>query len=91
MVGALIVARIVWGFVGPPRTRFSDFLCQPTATLRYVRDLVLFRDGERHLVHSPGGGYMVILLLVVLTATVVTGLIVYGGDRRAGPLARHVH
>ena len=29
---------------------------------------------------------MVILLLVVLAATVVTGLIVYGGDQQAGPL-----
>ena len=74
MVGALIVARIVWGFVGSSRARFSDFLYKPTTTLRYVRDLVLFRGGERHLGHSPGGGYMVILLLVVLAATVVTGL-----------------
>jgi cytochrome b len=30
---------------------------------------------------------MVILLLVFLAATVVTGLIVYGGDQQAGPLA----
>ena len=87
VVGALIVARIVWGFVGSSRARFSDFLYKPTTTLRYVRDLVLFRGGERHLGHSPGGGYMVILLLVVLAATVVTGLIVYGGDQQAGPLA----
>lgn len=87
MVGALIVARIVWGFVGSSRARFPDFLYKPTTTLRYVRDLVLFRGGERHLGHSPGGGYMVILLLVVLAATVVTGLIVYGGDQQAGPLA----
>lgn len=57
------------------------------STLRYVRDLVLFRGGERHLGHSSGGGYMVILLLVFLAATVVTGLIVYGGDQQAGPLA----
>jgi cytochrome b len=30
---------------------------------------------------------MVILLLAFLAATVVTGLIVYGGDQQAGPLA----
>lgn len=30
---------------------------------------------------------MVILLLLFLAATVVTGLIVYGGDQQAGPLA----
>ena len=87
VVGVLVVARVVWGFVGSPHARFSDFLYAPAVTLRYVRDLFLFRDGERHLGHSPGGGYMVILLLAFLTATVVTGLIVYGGDQQAGPLA----
>jgi cytochrome b len=30
---------------------------------------------------------MVLLLLIFLAATVVTGLIVYGGDQQAGPLA----
>jgi cytochrome b len=85
-VGVLIAARIVWGFVGSAHARFSDFLYSPAAALRYVRYLLLFRAG-RHLGHSPGGGYMVFLLLLFLVATVVTGLVVYGGDQQAGPLA----
>ena len=86
VVGVLIVARVVWGFIGSPHARFSDFVYAPAMTLRYVRDLALFR-GERHLGHSPGGGYMVILLLIFLVVAVVTGLIVYGGEQQAGPLA----
>lgn len=82
VVGGLIVARIIWGFVGPTHARFSDFIYAPTETLRYVRDRVLFR-AERHLGHSPGGGAMVVLLLVFLPAMVVTGLMVYGGDQQA--------
>jgi cytochrome b len=87
VVGGLVLARIVWGFIGSPHARFSDFVYRPATALRYVRTLLTFRSGERHLGHSPGGGYMVILLLVFLAATVTTGLVVYGGDQQAGPLA----
>lgn len=85
-VGALILARLVWGFIGPARARFADFLYAPATIFRYVRDLVRFR-APRYLGHSPGGGAMVVVLLVLLAATVVTGLVVYGGDQQAGPLA----
>lgn len=86
VVGALVLARIVWGFAGPPHARFSDFVYAPVTDFRYVRDLLLFK-GKRYLGHSPGGGAMVVVLLVFLAATVATGLVVYGGDQQAGPLA----
>lgn len=86
VVGGLVVARVIWGFLGPQPARFGDFVRSPGETLRYVRDLVLLR-AERHLGHSPGGGAMIVLLLAFLAATVVTGLVVYGGEQQAGPLA----
>src|SRR3990172_7369271 len=85
-VGLVLVARVVWGFVGPEHARFSDFVVTPRTSLRYVRDLLLGR-AERHLGHSPGGGAMVIVLLILLAATVATGLVVYGGEQQGGPLA----
>jgi cytochrome b len=86
VVGVLVVARVIWGFVGPEHARFSDFVYSPGASLRYVGDLILFK-AERHLGHSPGGGAMVVTLLIFLAATVITGLVVYGGDQQSGPLA----
>ena len=88
VVCILVVARVVWGFGGPVYARFSDFVYSPASGLRYVRDLIIAR-APRYRGHSPGGGAMVLALLVFLTATVVTGLIAYAGEEH-GPLARIV-
>jgi cytochrome b len=85
-VGILVIGRVFWGFVGPRHARFSDFVYRPGVAVRYVSDLLRFRS-QRFLGHSPGGGTMVVLLLALLAATVLTGLVVYGGDQQAGPLA----
>jgi cytochrome b len=86
VVGIILVVRLFWGFVGPHYARFSDFVRTPREVFAYLRDLILFR-APRYIGHSPGGGAMVIALLLSLTATVVTGLVLYGQEHRAGPLA----
>lgn len=85
IVGLIVVLRVLWGFIGPERARFQNFVYGPMAAIRYLADLLRGR-ARRYLGHSPAGGAMVVLLLLSLAATVVTGLEAYG-DRGKGPLA----
>ena len=34
--GAMVVLRILWGFVGPNYARFNDFVCGPIAAINIL-------------------------------------------------------
>ena len=86
-VGALIAARVVWGFIGSRYARFSAFVYAPSTTIQYIRDLFILRAGKRRIGHSPGGVYVIMLLLIFLAGTVVTGILVYADEQLTRSLA----
>jgi Prokaryotic cytochrome b561. len=86
LVTGLLAFRLVWGFIGNDYARFSNFLCSPAKSIAYIKDLLVLKT-RRYIGHNPAGAAMIVLLLVSLLATVITGFAVYGADQAAGPLA----
>ena len=67
---ALLLFRIVWGFIGSDTARFGQFLKTLLAALRHLSQF--FRVARRRA--NEAGGWMVIVLLLLLLVQVGTGL-----------------
>lgn len=83
---ALLLFRLIWGFVGSPPARFSAFLRSPREVLAYGRALLRGR-APLHLSHNPLGGVMVVVMMTVLAVAGASGLLVYLGPEFEGPLS----
>ena len=86
LVSGLLVFRLIWGFIGNDYARFSNFLCSPAKSIAYLKDLIALKT-QRYIGHNPAGAAMIVLLLISLLMTVITGFAVYGADQAAGPLS----
>jgi cytochrome b len=82
---ALVLFRILWGFVGSRYARFSSFVRRPSEIIGYLRGQVEHGAG-----HSPIAAVSVLVLLAVLLAQAGTGLFSNDGNFTEGPLARLV-
>jgi cytochrome b len=69
---ALLVVRVVWGFIGSPHARFTDFVRRPRAVLDYLR-LARAHRAPRYLGHNPAGGAMTIALMAMIAGICLTG------------------
>jgi cytochrome b len=81
----LILFRIIWGIIGTRHARFSSFVTSPGTAWQYIKDTLKLR-AKRYLGHNPAGGAMIILLLVSLLITTLSGMATYGAVESAGPL-----
>jgi len=86
LVAGLLLFRLVWGIIGNEYAQFSSFLCSPVQSITYIKDLAALKT-KRYLGHNPAGAAMIVLLLVSLLLTVITGFAVLGADQASGPLA----
>ena len=69
---ALVLARIVWGFVGTRHARFADFWPTPARLRAHLADLLAGRHGAQ-VGHNPLGALMMLALLAVVLALGASG------------------
>ena len=86
---ALLLFRIVWGFIGSDTARFAFFLKSPIEALRHLSHLTR-REPDTEVGHNAAGGYVVVVMLAVLLFQVFTGLCANDDISTEGPLARVV-
>ncbi len=82
---ALVLFRLIWGFLGSETARFSHFLTSPRIALQHLKYMFL-REPDRQVGHNPAGGWMVVLLLALLLAETLTGIYVANDIADVGPL-----
>ena len=86
---ALLLFRWVWGFVGSDTARFGHFLGNPAEALRQLLRLRV-PEPDTRIGHTPAGGWMVLLMLLLLSVQVAAGLCANDGGASEGPLAKYV-
>ncbi len=71
-LAGLVIARVLWGFIGSHHARFRNFVPSLGQLQAYIREL---RRGRHpyYLGHNPAGALMILFLLVGLLATALSG------------------
>lgn len=82
----LLLLRIIWGLIGTRYARFSNFTYSPETIKHFIKDTFYLR-AKRYIGHNPAGGAMIILMIISLLMTTLTGLTIYGIEEQAGPMA----
>lgn len=85
----LLIFRIIWGFIGSDTARFTRFLRSPAAAIQHLTHLTR-RDDDREIGHNAAGGWMVLLMLLLIGVQTATGLFANDDGATEGPLMHFV-
>ncbi len=83
-VGVLVLYRIIWGFIGPQYSRFSDFPLSIKALKEFALNIF---NHKKYAGHNPAASFVMISMLVVVILTVITGVLTYGIQEGRGILS----
>jgi cytochrome b len=87
LVMALLLFRLVWGFLGGRWSRFASFVYSPATCWRYLKGQ---ETPEHNVGHNPLGALSVFAMLALLLAQVGSGLVSDDEIAFFGPLVGFV-
>jgi cytochrome b len=85
----LLLFRLVWGFVGSDTARFASFLGNPLAGVQHLAQFAR-REPDIQIGHNAAGGWMVLIMLLLLAVQAGTGLFATDDVVSQGPLQQFV-
>lgn len=85
---ALLLFRLIWGFVGGTHARFANFVRGPGAILDYLKQAS--RGTYASIGHNPLGALSVLALIVTMLFQAISGLFITDELTVEGPLYKHV-
>jgi cytochrome b len=86
---ALLLFRIIWGFVGGTHARFFNFITGPGRVIAYLKTM-LKRDHDTTVGHNPMGALSVVAMLAALLFQSISGLFVNDDILFEGPFSSWV-
>ena len=88
-IATLLLFRLGWGLIGSDTARFANFLRRPAAALRHLAQLRR-REPDFEVGHNAAGGWMVLVMLLLLVVQVGTGLCSNDDVMLEGPFAKYL-
>jgi len=79
-LAALLISRLIWGFVGSQTARFSHFLQSPAQLVR------MWNKAKYGIGHRGLSGYMSLALMLLLALQFISGLMTSDDVMTEGPL-----
>ncbi len=84
-IGILIVFRIIWGFIGPRYSKFSDFPLNLKEAVEF--GLNIFNPKKEYAGHNPAASFVMIGIIIVTLLVVISGVLAYGIQDAKGVFA----
>ncbi len=86
---SLIIARIIWGFIGSSNAQFRHFIAHPKQAWQETKQEFKGKSSAT-AGHSALGGYMVVLLMAVVLLQLISGLFIGDDLFSEGPLYQSI-